>query len=70
MLLKNITNQIQRTSLFHELLFFSECFFKSQIIPSFNKFEIKPCLLINEPKTLIQASKGYNTEIWMRLDVS
>ena len=50
--------------------FYSPIFFKSQIIPSINQFEIKPCFLINEPKNLIQASKGYHKEVWMRLDVS
>ena len=45
-------------------------FAKSQIIPSINQFEIEPCLLINEPQNLNQASKGYHTEVWMRLDVA
>ena len=45
-------------------------FVKSQIIHSINQFEINPCLLIEEPQSLHQASKGYHTEVWMRLDVS
>ena len=42
----------------------------SQIIPSIHQFEIKPCLLINEPKNLNHASKGFHTEVWMRSTVS
>ena len=49
---------------------YSLSFVKDHIIPSINQFEIKPCLLINEPQNLNQAIKEYHTEIWMRLDVS
>ena len=44
-------------------------FVKSQIIPSINQSEIKPCLRINEPQKLNKASKGSHTEVWVRLDV-
>ena len=43
--------------------FYSLNFVKSQIIPSIDQFEINPCLLINEPQNLNQASKEYHKEV-------
>ena len=66
MLLKNIING-PRCFMGY---FYSQNFAKSQIIHSINQFELKPCLLINEPQNLNQARKRYHTKVLIRLDVS
>ena len=50
--------------------FYSLNFVKSQIISTINQIEINSCFLIDEPQKLNQAGNGYQTEVWMRLDVS
>ena len=42
---------------------------KSQIIPSITQFEIKPCLLINEPQNLNQTRKGHHRQVLVCMGV-
>ena len=67
--LETLLSKIQWASLFHELHVYSLNFVKCQIIPSITQFEIKPCLLINEPQNLNQARKAHHTQVLVCMGV-